>query len=173
MKKILTLLIATACLIATGCGTVNQTPAERKAEAARVKSQVKQRLDSRHYVIVIDNMIPLRGGSRPLTSPYSLTIDGDDIISYLPYFGVAYNVPYGGGKALNFEAGIKEYSEEAGRRDRRTITISTDNGEDFLVYTLTVFDNGKANLSVNARNREPINFQGYLDPDADPSEEKD
>ena len=43
----------------------------------------------------------MKGGSKHLTSDYSLEIRNDSVYSYLPYFGVAYNVPYGGGKGLN------------------------------------------------------------------------
>ena len=46
----------------------------------------------------------MKGRSRALTSDYSIEIRNDSVFSYLPYFGVAYNVPYGGGKGLIFNA---------------------------------------------------------------------
>ena len=54
--------------------------------------------------------MPMKGGSKHLTSDYSLEIRNDSVYSYLPYFGVAYNVPYGGGKGLNFSAPLSEYT---------------------------------------------------------------
>lgn len=168
MKKILILLSA-VCMLAA-CGALRQSP----EEAARMQAQVQERLDSRRFKVDISYVLPTRGASRPVTSPYSLTVNGDKLISHLPYFGVAYNVPYGGGKVLNFESSISSYEELPSGRDRRTIVITTDNEEDILVYRLVVFDNGKCSLNVRSRNREPIDFQGNLDPDADPArKEKD
>jgi len=37
-----------------------------------------------------------------LTSPYSVEIRNDSIISHLPYYGRAYSIPYGGGDSSFF-----------------------------------------------------------------------
>lgn len=163
MKKILILLSA-VCVLAA-CGSLRQSPEER----ARMEAQVQERLDSRRYKVEINYMRPLRGASRALTSPYSLTVNEDKVISHLPYFGVAYQVPYGGGKALNFEGKILEYRETAVRGDRRRILFLTSSGEDELIYQLDVFGNGKTTLNVRSRNREAIDFDGFLDPETDPA----
>lgn len=156
-------------VLAAGCGVLSQNATERRAEEARVAALTQQRLDARQYRIAIEYMYPTRGASRYVGGDsYSLTIDGDKINSHLPYTGVAYQVPYGGGKVLNFEDTIEEYVEEAAASDRRVFVISTDNDEDFLVYQLTVYDNGKADLLVRAKNREQISYRGHLDPDAFP-----
>ncbi|MCR4824169.1 MAG: DUF4251 domain-containing protein [Bacteroidales bacterium] len=160
-------LLSAAVLLCSACGIAG-TSAERAAEAARVERLVQERLDARSFRVDIDRMLPMRGGGRALTSPYSVTVDGTKLISNLPYFGVAHNVPYGGGKVLTFESEIASYREEAGEQDSRKIVLSTDNGEDVLTYTLLVFTNGKVSLDVVSRNREPISFQGTLDADADP-----
>ena len=102
-----------------------------------------------------------------MTSPYSITVDGTHLRSHLPYIGVAYSVPYGGGKGLSFESEIEEYAEDDSRGDRRLIVFSTDNEEDYIVYRLTVFRNGSADLEVSSKNREPISYRGFLDPDAE------
>lgn len=48
-----------------------------------------------------------------MTTNYTLEIRNDSVFSYLPYFGVAYNAPYGGGKSLNFNASITGYTTRA------------------------------------------------------------
>lgn len=159
MRQIIT--IVSALLLAMGCGALSQTPQEREAEA----EQIRQRLDSRAFVVDINYMIPLRGPASSLTSPYSITVDGDVIYSHLPYTGVAYKVPYGGGKVLNFKDDIDEYADSGYQNGSRTIVLSVDNDEDILVYTITISDNGKADVHVRCRNRENISFRGELDPD--------
>lgn len=157
------LLLAASLLIACACGPLSQTPQEKAAEAARIESAVRDSLDARKFTISVNRMHPRRGQSKALSSPYSLRVDSGRVYSYLPYAGVAYSVPYGGGKALNFDADILEYREDQPRPDRRVIIFSTDNGEDHLIYTITVFDNGKADIDVRARNREGIGFSGEVD----------
>ena len=161
-----------AVLLAAGCGILHQSSSEKKAEEARVASLVQDRLDARQYVVTIQFMQPRRGASQAVTSPYSITVDGAHLKSHLPYVGVAYSVPYGGGKVLNFESEIEEYAEDTSRSDRRVIVFSTDNEEDYLVYQLTVFKNGRADLQVSAKNRESISYRGFLDPDTVPGEEE-
>ena len=168
MRQIIT--IVSALLLAVGCGALGQTPEAREAEA----EQIRQRLDNRSFVIDVNYMIPLRGPGKTLTSPYSITVDGDVIYSHLPYIGVAYNVPYGGGKVLNFKDDIDEYADSGFQNGRRTIVLSVDNDEDILVYTITLSDNGKADVHIRCRNRENISFRGELDPDEDvPSARKE
>lgn len=63
-------------------------------------------------------MQPMKGRSRALTSDYSIEIRNDSVFSYLPYFGVAYNVPYGGGKGLIFNAPITGYRKESLKKEK-------------------------------------------------------
>ena len=126
-------------------------------EKARIVEQVQANLDNRTFEIDVDQMIPRRGMSRHVTG-YSLKIDGDKIISHLPYVGAAWNLPYGGGKGLSFEAEISDYIETYPKPDRRMITLATNNGEDYL----EVFTNGKTNIELRTRNREPISYYGEM-----------
>lgn len=153
-------------VLAAGCGALRQNAAERKADEARLATTIQQQLGERHFAFVPEYMSPTRGAGRHIGGEsYSLVVDGDQVKSHLPYQGVAYNIPYGGGKALNFEAAIGEFSELAGKSDRRVFEFTSDNGEDVVTFRLTVFDNGNANLDVRSRNREQINFRGAIDPD--------
>ncbi len=151
-----------ALMLVSGCGTVRLSSEEKLAEKQRVAELVRQALDSRSYRVDIDYMIPLRGSGRNLTTPYSITVDGNTLDSHLPYFGVARSLPYGGGKGLVFTAGIEEYSDSPGKKDRRIIRFKVDNQEDILYYILTVFDNGQADLDVQSFNRDAIRYRGAL-----------
>ena len=173
MKKIIHMIgaaaaIAVSAMILTGCSVTSMTPQQKEAEEMRVEEGVYKALDSGRYRIGVDTMIPRRGSSQHLTTPYSVTVDGDKLISYLPYFGVAYDVPYGGGKSLNFESTIKEYNRKTGRKGEEVIGLMTDNGEDVLYYQFTIFPNGKTTVDVRAKKRESISFWGELDPDNQP-----
>ena len=126
---------------------------------------VKSALNNREYKIAIDRMYPMRGSSRSVSFGYSVEVRNDSLISYLPYFGRAYNVPYGGGKGLNFSAPIGSYQEYMKRNGQRHIVIGVTNEEDTYLYTIDVFDNGNSSVEVRARERERISYSGNVDLD--------
>lgn len=165
-------LLAAAVLLFAGCGVLGLSSEEKKAEEARVEELVRQGLEARRFTIAVDHMYPVRGSSRYVGSErYSLTVDGAEVRSHLPYIGEAYQVPYGKSKVLNFDDQIEEYIDSVDARGRRIIVFSTDNDEDYIVYTLTVFENGQTDILVRCKNRQQISYRGHIDPDAFPEEE--
>lgn len=160
LKKFLVVLLAAVAL--ASCAALRKTPEEKAAEREAVAMQVADSIENRSFRIDVDKMYPMKGPSRNVTN-FSLSIRGDKIYSHLPYFGVAYSIPYGGGKGLVFDADIKEYIVSHPRVDRTDITLTTDNGEDYFVYAISVFSNGKTDINVSSRNRETINYSGQMD----------
>ena len=154
MRKCL-LLLATAVMMGA-CVTL--TP-EQKAQLAQM---VNKALDKRHYTIDIRTMTPNRGATKNVTSNWSLEVRGDTLISYLPYAGRAYNVPYGGGNGMNFTAPIKKYQDTKGKKDDRLIVIEVDNDNDTYTFSLEVFDNGRTDIDVQSREREFISYSGEM-----------
>lgn len=155
-------IITAFCLaVLASCGTPKLTP-EQEAEQEKVSQQVSSALDAKQFTIDVRYMNPMRAGGKPVNDSYSLTIDGDKIVSALPYVGRGYNIPFGGGTGLNFEAEISAYNDSGFTKGCRTITVTVDNGEDHLVYTIKVFNNGTADIHVDSRIRDSISFRGDL-----------
>ena len=156
------LAIGTTMALMTACGTAN-TDSLSKAERKRIQEmKVKEMLDNRHFKIEVDMMHPHTYPARQLSSYYSVEVRNDSLISYLPYFGGVYQVPYGGGKGLNFEERIGNYSETQ-IKDKRHIEIEVKNDEDTYLYTLEVFDNGSSSIDVLARHRDRISYTGDME----------
>ena len=161
MKKnqflmVISLLLA---LFFAGCATSE----ERAAQKAERAKKVNLALNERHFKIGIAHMHPMKGPSKAVSYGYSVEVRNDSLISYLPYFGRAYNVPYGGGKGLNFSAPIESYREGVGKNGQRHIEIGLTNDEDTYLYVLDVFDNGSSSVSVSARQREQISYTGDME----------
>ena len=93
---------------------------------------------------------------------YCVEVRNDSLISYLPYFGRAYNVPYGGGKGLNFSERIGRYNEFVEKNGKRHIEIDLKNEEDTYLYTIDVFENGRSSIDVQSRQRERISYSGDM-----------
>ena len=107
--------------------------------------------------------LPARGRSVTLTSPYSVEIRNDSVISYLPYYGRAYSIPYGGGEGLNFKAPLTDYKLEWDKKETAKIKFSARSEEDKFDFIIDVFSNGSSSIFVNMQNRQSISFQGELD----------
>ncbi|MDE6985366.1 MAG: DUF4251 domain-containing protein, partial [Bacteroides acidifaciens] len=86
-KQILMLLLA----LLVGLPTLSAQSKKEKKE--QKKEAVTKLIASENYKIDVQTALPMRGRSVPLTSPYSLKIRNDSVISYLPYFGRAYSIP--------------------------------------------------------------------------------
>ncbi|MBR4756243.1 MAG: DUF4251 domain-containing protein [Bacteroidales bacterium] len=157
MKKTIILALVCASILSFGCASLRQTPEEK----ARIAEQVQENLDNRTFAIDITQVNPQKGSPKHVTN-YSVRVNGDILDSNLPYFGSAWSLPYGGGKGLHFEAPITDYIETFPKPDRRQILLSTDNGEDVLVYSITVFTDGSATVIVRSRNRDQISYYGNI-----------
>ena len=149
-----------AMLALTSCGTGSSlTKAEREAAVTR---SVQEGLDTRHYTIAVDWMRPLGGMARHVTSNYELTVNGDEVDSYLPYIGEAYRLPYGGGKGLNFKGKIENYVITYPTSNRSHIEFRVTNDEDSYFFRIDVFNNGNAVIDIIGRDRDPISFDGEM-----------
>ena len=162
MKKTLSVLFSIVLLVLSlaGCGTGSGlTKAEREAQVTR---QVQEALDTRHYTIAVDWMKPLGGMPRHVSSNYELTVNGDEVVSYLPYVGEAYRLPYGGGKGLNFKGTIENYSINYLTSNRVHIEFTVTNVEDSYNFRIDVFNNGKSIIDIIARDKDAISFDGEM-----------
>ena len=151
-------MLVVALMALEGCATAE----ERAARAAEQAARVKVALTEKRYKIMVERMYPMRGGSKNVSSNYSVEVRNDSLFSYLPYFGRAYQVPYGGGKGLNFTERIGSYRESQGKHGQRHIEIDVRNDEDTYLYTIDVYDNGNSDIEVQPRQRERISYSGEM-----------
>ena len=136
---------------------------ERSEKKAKIERAVKEAIDSKDFKINVDRMQPMRGNSRTLTTNYSLKIKNDSVFSYLPYFGVAYSVPYGGGKGLNFNEPISEYKMEQLKKGKVRVDFETRSEGENYKYSLTIFPNGSTSINVVPGNRQSISYTGEVE----------
>ena len=143
MKTAKLILLCLSGMLAMQSATA-QSRSEKKAQTER---NVREAINADHYKINVDYMQPMKGRSRALTS----------------YFGVAYNVPYGGGKGLIFNAPITGYRKESLKKGKTRIDFKTGNEEDKYEYSLTIYSDGSANIHIQPMNRQAISYSGELD----------
>lgn len=159
MKKFIIYLFAAVVAVVTvsACGAARMTTAEK----AQIEQAVEDNLAAKDYTILIQLMIPARGSSRAVSN-YSVRVSGDTLVSYLPYFGEARNLPYGGGKGLDFTARIGQYRDIPTADGGHEVNIRLSNDEDVFQYTILVSRSGSAFVTVSSRNRETISYTGEM-----------
>ena len=162
MKKTINMILTVmGVLVLVACSSL--TPAEKAERRAKRAQAVEQALAARHYRVSVNMMYPRRGKARTVSSDYGLEVKGDTLVSYLPYFGRAYNVPYGGGKGLNFTETLTEYYSKKLSNGATQVLIKVKNEEDVYNFTLEIFDNGSTSIDLNSRERESINYSGNME----------
>ncbi len=155
-----TILGSILALLLMACATT----AERAARQAETASAVRAALADRHYKITITQAYPLRGGNVNVSRDFFLEVKGDTLVSYLPFFGRAYRSSYGGmEKGLNFTETIRSYEQAEPKAGLTRIKMRVRNEEDSYVYTIDMFDNGKASIGVQAVERDNIHFDGDME----------
>ena len=90
-----------------GCGVLMESREDRLAREEQEAQLIRESLEKGDFKMDIRQMIPLQMAPRHVTN-YSVTVKGNHIVSHLPYSGRAWDVPYGGGHALNYESDIQE-----------------------------------------------------------------
>jgi hypothetical protein len=154
------LLFPALSLLLLGCATA----AERTARQTETATAVNAALADRHYRISITTAYPTTGGSVNVSRDFTLEVKGDTLLSYLPFFGRVYNMPYAGSeKGLNFTERIRRYEVSRPKAGLTRIKLMVRNEEDTYNYQLDVFDNGRATVGVRSTNRDYISFDGDME----------
>ena len=99
---------------------------------------------------------------KTLTPGYDMRISGDSLITYLPYFGRAYNISIDpNDNGINFTSTDFKYKAEE-KKKGWDISISPKDGKSVSQLWLNVSRDGYATLQVTSNNRESISFNGYI-----------
>ena len=162
-KHIAFAIVVVLSAAATACSSSRLTKEEKAQIETRRAEYIINSINSQQFTIEMDRVTPYRGISRSLSYGYLLAVKGDTIVSYLPYFGQAYSLPYGGGKGLNFQSTITALRQNHNNKKMlTTLHLFTTNEEDTYQYIVEIFDNGRSHVEVRSRLREAISFDGYM-----------
>ncbi|PSL44842.1 uncharacterized protein DUF4251 [Chitinophaga niastensis] len=152
-------LFSLAAIISTGL-FAQETKAQKKAEKA---AQIKSMIDAQNYVFVAQNAFPMSGRMRNITPDYNVAVTTDSIVSYLPFFGRAYNAPIGETRSpLDFKSKSFDYKVTPGKKDGWSITIKPKDKTSVQSMNFTVSSEGYASLQVTSTDRSAISFNGYV-----------
>src|SRR5438477_2918632 len=127
------------------------------------ESATRSIVESGQFVFHAQTALPMSGSSRQLTSEYDVKVSKDAVVSYLPFFGRAYSLPYGSTEGgFNFTSRKFDYSISDRKKGGWQINIRPKDVADFREFSLLLSKTGYGTLQVVSNNRQPISFTGYI-----------
>jgi hypothetical protein len=160
--RIYGLLLLSFVLLST---TQAQSPSKKDKQQAQ-RTQIKDLVDSQHYVFNAQIAMPISGRTFQLTGDYyDLEIGKTTILSYLPYYGRAYSAPLDPARAgIQFTSKNFDYTATAKKNGGWDVLIKPKDVQDDWQLSLNITTDGYATLQANGGNRQPISFTGTIGP---------
>ena len=120
-----------------------------------------------NFRFVPSMMMPVEFPSRDVSPDFWVEVKNDTVDCYLPYFGVAYSAPIDN-DGLKFVSEIKDRTTKTKTKKKKNSTETTTfinftakkNGFETYRFSFTLFDNGKADLSLYPSNAQNISYNG-------------
>ena len=122
----------------------------------------QEQITNKNFTITIDQVAPMGKRTIKPTSTYTLKISNDTIYSNLPYYGRAYNAPYGGGETLQFEKKAENYTCKKTKRNNIRCEFNIRTKDDHYTFQIEIFKNGTARISVTTLYKQAITFYGTI-----------
>lgn len=151
-------------LLGTCFAQVSSRKAKREnAKLERVR-QTQILINSGEFVFTATRAIPQGGSTIDLTTnPNYLKFHPDRIESYMPFFGRAYNIDYGGDGGIKFEGKPKEFKMATRGKGKGYEISATVSGKlDSYQLNLFVTSEGSATLMITSNNRNSISYYGEI-----------
>lgn len=143
---------------------------ESSGKVQRLKKRVEQEqqieglINSKTFVFVASRAIPQGVGSVDLTSNSNyIEFNPEKIKSYMPFFGRAYSIDYGGDGGIKFDEKPDVYKIATLKKGKGyEINASVSTTRDVYKLTLFVSPEGAATLTVTSNQRSTISYHGEI-----------
>ncbi len=162
MKNIKNTITILAAMVLTFTTFSNPLFAQDETENKKAET-IEEHLRNQSFVFVADVAFPMQGRNIQLTGRYDLSVSGDTLKSYLPYFGRAYSAPINpaDGGYMFSSVGIN-YNVTDKKKGSWQIEIEPTDRHKGEKFILSAYPNGTATLQITSINRQPITFRGYI-----------
>jgi hypothetical protein len=137
-----------------------------KQASTLTETEVTNMVNAKAFSFKADQMYPAGGKTRLLTETYLFKVSPQEVNADLPYMGRAYtaNISTTDG-GMRFTSRDFSYQQNPGKKNSWTVTINPRDQSDVRECILTIQSNGSADLSITSNNRQPIRYNGHIQPD--------
>lgn len=169
MKTLLkTMSVLLAFIFLSSCATPNiykSAAVEALLRKSEFTFMAQHANPSNHDVVNVINSIPGGNSGRLLNldSGYTIEIRTDELEVTLPYFGRMYTANMDSSKnSYRFTTKDFTVDKKEGKKGSSVFTIVANDQQNIRTINLEVFANGKAYVSINSNDRQPISYTGYI-----------
>ena len=139
-------------------------PNDRKERKLQREKDFIELIDSGHFRFVAMSARSSIGNFNNLSTNYDLVFDSLRVKAYLPYYGRAYSVPFGGDGGVKFDQAVNEIDKRWNKRKKMyTIKTEVSDPQDSYSIYLTASPGGYGDLKINFRNRQMISYYGRIE----------
>lgn len=163
MKTKLSILLVLLCFLSNPILAQEKSKKELKAERDLQKQkEIEALIDSKNFVFEAQKANPQGGRFVILDyNTYFVKFNLEKTTCDLPFFGRAFNVPYGGDGGMKFE-GIPENIKVEKKKKSYSVRASVKGKDDNYDMVFSIFFNGSTTLSINSTNRASISYDGIV-----------
>ena len=151
---------AMICLVIALTGCVTQKGSATEGSVAEERLALREAIENQEYYIAVHQMSPTIGNPSTFVTNFSVSIKGDDIHSYLPFFGRVYTSTYGGDNPLNFESKIEDYQLSFDRKGKATVKLATTTKDDTFYFRIEIFPDGTTAIHIRSNHRDSMSYRG-------------
>ena len=149
-------------LVLSACGTHRLTPAEKQKLMDSVATMVSDSIVNKTFTVEVNYVSPQRMDARFLNSTYTVRIEGDSLMSNLPYYGMSYRATLEREGPLDFDGNVHNYTVSKPKPDVVRAKFFTRNKLEYIEYIFDFTADGKCSLDVLSADRDKINFLGEM-----------
>lgn len=163
MKTKLSILLVLCCFLNFPVFAQEKTKKELKAERELQKQkEIEALIDAKKFDFEAQKVIPQGGRFIILDyNTYFLKFNPKKTTCDLPFFGRAFNVPYGGDGGIKFE-GIPQDIKVEKKKNSYTLKTSVRGKDDVYNLMFSIFFDGGTTLSIISNNRASISYDGEI-----------
>lgn len=163
MKTKLSILLVLCCFLNFPVFAQEKTKKELKAERELQKQkEIEALIDAKKFDFEAQKVTPQGGRFIILDyNTYFLKFNPEKTTCDLPFFGRAFNVPYGGDGGIKFE-GIPQDIKIEKKKNSYTLKTSVRGKDDVYNLMFSIFFDGGTTLSIISNNRASISYDGEI-----------
>ncbi len=167
MKKLLFLMLTLSIFL--NCSSQNyldQATAQQLVNKEEFTFMAQKANPTNPDVINMANSMPSYGSSRmfDLDYGYTLELKNKEMNVTLPYFGRAYNANVYNTEKQSLRFTSKDYvlQKTLTKKGNYLLRIQPNDVSHIRIIIIEIYKNGKAFVSVDANDRQPISYDGYI-----------
>lgn len=151
-------------LAASGFSQEKRGKVEREKRRYEKAHQIDSLMKAKTFVFIASRALPQGGGTVDLTTnSNSIKFQPGKIECYMPFFGRAYHIGYGGDGGIKFEGAPLKYTIESRKRGTEfEVNAGVSVTQDSFQLSLSVNNNGSATLTISSNQRSTISYFGEI-----------